>query len=448
MTLNYSVLASISLLLIASGASCGAKETVLEVAPVWSGHPVGFALLTHTPHVSGSPLRSDPETRQFVAFYDAERKLTVGSRKLSEASWHFIKLPETLGWDSHNYVTMAIDSEDCIHLCANMHGVPLVYFRTSKPLDIDTFERIPNMVGRNELRCTYPVFLIGPGDEFVFTYRDGSSGSGDQYYNVYDAKSRTWRRLMDQPFTSGEGKMNAYLTPVRLGPDGFYHIAWVWRDTGDCSTNHDVCYARSKDLVHWRKGSGVAIGLPITLAKADVVDPVPAKGGVINGNVSIGFDSQKRVIVSYQKYDDKGYTQIYSSRLEKGKWKTYQISSWDYRWAFAGGGSIVFEIHVGPVTLGRDGKLTQTYDHVKYGSGRWVLDEATLKPVEDIRTAAPPKTLASGNELQPRRCGDAGSSGEPGVRYELRWETLQANRDRKRESAPPPSMLRLVRIGL
>lgn len=424
-------------MLLVGGSVSNAKETVIEVAPVWAGHPVGFALLTHG-------------DRQFVGFYDAERKLTVGSRGLSETGWHFVKLPETLGWDSHNYVTMAVDDDGCIHLCANMHAGPLVYFRTAKPDDIDTFERVTSMVGRNEDRCTYPSFFRGPGKEFIFTYRHGYSGNGDQYYNVYDTKSRTWRRLIDQPLTSGGGKMNAYFGPMRLGPDGFYHLVWIWRDHGGCESNHDISYARSKDLVHWETGAGRALELPITLATCDVVDPVPVKGGAINGNVSVGFDSRKRVIVSYIKYDEKGFTQAYNARLEDGCWKICKASSWEYRWEFSGGGSIPFEVRVSGVSAGGDGKLAQSYGHSKYGNGKLILDEATLKLIEDVRGSAPapaPKLADSAvPKLETRTCGDSGSSAEPGVRYMLRWETLGTNRDKKRDGDPPPSVLKLVRI--
>jgi hypothetical protein len=41
---------------------------------------------------------------------------------------------------------------------------------------------------------------------------------------------------------------------------------------------------------------------------------------------------------------------------------------------------------------------------------------------------------------------DAGTSGEPGTRYVLRWESLGAHRDRPRDVAPPPSMLRLYKL--
>ncbi len=255
---------------------------------------------------------------------------------------------------------------------------------------------------------------------------------------------------MDQPLTSGEGKMNAYFGPRPLGPDGWYHLVWIWRDTGDCATNHDISYARSKDLVHWETSAGKPLELPITLAKCDIVDPVPVKGGAINTVVTLGFDSRKRVIVSYIKYDEKGFTQAYNARLEDGRWKVYQASDWAYRWDFSGGGSIVSEVRLSGVSVAGEGKLAQSYAHSKYGNGRFILDETTLKLIEDVHAsaAAPPKPAEDSTpKLEARQCGDAGSSGEPGVRYMLRWETFGVNRDRPRQGEiPPPSMLKLVRM--
>ena len=409
-------------------------ETCVDVAPVWSGHPVGFSLLT------------TPE-RQYVGYYDAKRRLTVASRKLTDTTWRFAVLPETLGWDSHNYITMALDDSGDIHLFANMHSSPLVYFRTAKPGDIRSFRRIASMVGRDEARCTYPQFFRGPHREFIFTYRSGGSGNGDQYYNVYDHRTKTWKRLLDEPLTSGEDKCNAYFSGLRMYEDGYYHLAWVWRDTPDCSSNHDVSHARSKDLVHWETSIGKPLKLPITPETAEIVDPVPPKGGTINGDLAIGFDSKKRLVISYMKYDARGNNQIYNARLEDGRWKVYQVSDWDYRWEFSGGGSIPFEIGLGPVVVEKDGRLSQAYRHIKYGNGKWILDEDTLKPTEDIPSTSSPKVAVEPSALQARSAGDAGSSGEPGVRYVLRWETLGPNRDKPREGTPPPpSMLKLCRI--
>jgi hypothetical protein len=88
------------------------------------------------------------------------------------------RLSSEIAWDSHNSLVMAIDDEGFIHLCGNMHVDPLIYFRTSRPLDVTSFERVDFMVGQEEDRCTYPVFMRGPNDELIFRYRDGSSGKG------------------------------------------------------------------------------------------------------------------------------------------------------------------------------------------------------------------------------------------------------------------------------
>ena len=413
-------------------------EMSLDVSPVWAGHPVGFFLLTKG-------------NRQYVVFYDQERRMTLAARNLDSKKWHYHRLDSTLGWDSHNYITMVVDADGYIHLSGNMHVDPLVYFRTTRPYDARTFKKVPEMIGRQEDRCTYPKFIKGPNEELIFTYRDGSSGRGNQIYNIYDLKTRTWRRLLDTPLVDGQGKMNAYIVgPVR-GPDQYFHICWVWRDTPNCYTNHDLSYARSKDLAHWETATGKPIKLPVTInTKGIIVDPVPVKGGMINGNTRIGFDSKKRPIVTYHKFDKDGMTQVYNARFENGHWKLYQTSAWNYRWFFEGGGTIHFEIRVFPVAL-KDGSLTQRYRHDKLGAGTWKLDEDTLKPKGEIREAPLwPKALGKPESdypgMQVKWLADAGKNVDPKMRYFLRWETLGVNRDRPRQVVPKPSMLRFYKL--
>ena len=258
---------------------------------------------------------------------------------------------------------------------------------------------------------------------------------------------------MDKPLTDGEGARNAYLHGPKRGPDGLFHLCWVWRETPDCATNHDPSYARSSDLIHWETSGGTELDLPITLETGEIVDPIPVGGGVINGNAVLGFDSQNRPVISYHKYDAQGYNQIYSARREEDGWKIYQTTHWEYRWDFKGGGAIPFEIRVSPVKVESKGRLSQPYRHAKYGSGVWLLDEATFEILEEL--PRPPTFPASLERveskfpgMQVKWGGDLGKSEEPGVRYTLRWETLSANRDRPREEPyPPPSMLRLYKLG-
>lgn len=407
----------------------------LDISPVWAGHPVGFAFLTL-------------KDRQFIAYYDAERRMTVASRQLDSDQWTTVHLPSTLVWDSHNYIALVADDEGYLHLAGNMHAVPLVYFRTSKPWDINTFEKIDHMVGTEEARCTYPVFFRGPDNDLIFTYRDGVSGNGNQIYNKYYVKAKSWQRLLDRPLTSNEGHVSAYLQGPMRGPDGWFHLIWVWRNTGDCATNHDLSYARSRDLVHWETSNGKPLSLPMTTRTSEVIDPVPVKGGIINGSAHLGWDSKKRTVVTYHKFDEKGLTQAYAARLEEGRWKFYLLSDWTYRWDFQGGGSIPFEITLGAVHPSGPGELQMDYHHIKRGSGTWRIDEQTMKVIGQAkRERTLPASLDKLESDFPGMSVRTLTSPGNGVLYVLRWETLGPNRDRAREGPlPGPSMLRLYEI--
>ncbi len=448
-----------TLLLSASGSS-RANEAI-DVAPIWAGHPVGFCLLTH-------------RDQQFVAFYDANRQMTVARRQLDSKEWQFVRLDQKLGWDSHNYVTMAVDDDGRLHLSGNMHGHPLVYYRTKQPLDITSFERVPQMIGVNEKHCTYPIFMDGPDGRLVFMYRDGSSGNGNQILNVYELTAQTWKRLLDAPLFDGEGQRNAYLYGPIRDREGAYHLAYVWRESGDCATNHDLSYARSRDLVDWETSAGRPLKLPITLATSEIVDPVPVGGGLMNSNVRLGFDSQNRPIISYHKYDAQGFIQIWNARLEAGSWKRSQASNWSTRYEYRGGGSLGGPVRVGAIEV-TSGGLKQGYRDASRRTGAWLLDETTLKPIRELkpqglsgqtRPYEPASSAVAASDvaaalrggrtsaqstpvwMELRTAGDLGRSNEPNVRYELRWETWPANRDRPRKEPPPaPTMLRVYRIA-
>jgi hypothetical protein len=416
-----------------------------EVETVWPGTNANYALLT-----AGED--------QFVAFYEADAdaenyqtrggRVTVGQRRVGCGSaWQFVQPESWLAWDSHNYLTMALDDAGHLHVTGNMHVAPLNYWRTRVPRDVTTLERVGEMVGEAESQVTYPKFFRGPDGRLLFTYRSGSSGSGNQIYNAYDPERREWERLLDQPLIDGEGENNAYIRGPQLGPDGRYHLCWVWRRTPDAATNHDLSYARSPDLLHRERSDGTPLELPITIDEAEVVDPVPAGGGMINGNTEIGFDRQERVILSYHKYDEDGATQIYNARRESDGWERYRTSDWDYRWEFGGGGTISFDVDLSGVSVDDAGRLVQSYDHVRAGAGTWVLDPERLTPTAEIHRPPTYPDLAAqfdpgDDRLQLNWTGDLGESGDPEVHYALRWPTLPSNRDQFQPDVPEPTSLR------
>jgi len=57
----------------------------------------------------------------------------------------------------------------------------------------------------------------------------------------------------------------------------------TWRETPIASSNHDLSYARSQDLISWESSDGSPIKLPIVLATGEIIDPIPEHGGLLNG---------------------------------------------------------------------------------------------------------------------------------------------------------------------
>ena len=296
----------------AEAADAAATSAGLPVGQAWAGHPVSFALLTERGH-------------QFVAYYDAERRITLAGRRLDQNEWTTVHPPgverpghdrptNVTGWDSHNYLALALDRDGNLHLSGNLHGNPLIYYRTTRPFDLSSLQRLDRMTGSREGNTTYPVFFKNGAGDLLFRYRDGGSGNGSDIYNLYDTVTGTWRNLLDSPLLDGQGQRNAYAMKPILGPDGRFHLVWMWRESPDCSTNHTLSYARSADFIHWEKCDGTPIPLPITLETGEVVDAARVREGLINMTFNLGFDADKRPVVVYHRYDERGKSQAYVAR--------------------------------------------------------------------------------------------------------------------------------------
>lgn len=406
-------------LIVLSVWSCGQEQesTGLPVAMVPSSFPVNFALLTRGDH-------------QYVAYYDTAHMLTLAHRLLTEKNWDKAVLDSRVGWDSHNYLSLAIDDSSRIHLAGNMHSSPLVYFRSDQPNDIHSMQPIHQMVGAEEDVTTYPEFMTGPNGELIVHYRYGRSGSGYEVYNLWDNRSSSWSRLLDTPLTDGLGKMNAYMQGPEKGPDGYYHLLWVWRDTPDCATNHTLSYARSTDLINWQCIDGTPIELPITLTDSCThVDQTQIYGGLLNIGIKIGFDANGQMIAGYHKYDSVGNTQLHLARFENEEWRIAQLTHWDYRWDFKGFGTIVNELLLDS-PMAQNGKIVFGYHHQDFGDQQLVIDNVSLEVLEEKKLmAAYPEYLnvkrSEGVDFVVNKMFDAS-----GKDYLLRWETLPPNRDK------------------
>jgi hypothetical protein len=125
-----------------------------------------------------------------------------------------------------------------------------------------------SMTGNDEAKVTYPEFHNLSNGKLLFCYRSGASGRGNMVVKSYDVKTQKWTPLQHN-LINGENQRSAHWQ-MCVGKKGIY-MSWVWRESWDVSTNHDICYAFSADGGQtWEKSTGEKYNLPLTKTSAEI----------------------------------------------------------------------------------------------------------------------------------------------------------------------------------
>ncbi len=416
---------------MANASKCTAPAPEITIDRAWGAARVAFDALENKDYL-------------YVAYYDAERWLTVAQINKCSGSLEKVRVPSRFGgWDEHNSIALAFDPENRLNVSGNMHVSPLVYARMDAPDQLAGLSLLRGMAGTDEARTTYPYFFRFPDGALGYSYRSGQSGDGIELINRLVGSD--WVRWTSRPVfapNSGGNTVNAYHTDYVLGPDKFFHVAWVWRRTYKVETNFHVNYAKTKDLRVWEDSRGNVLPLPITPTSAEVVDPVSENSGLFN-NVRLGFDVKGRPVISYVKFDTTGATQLYHARPGSNGWVSVPATAWTYRWDPRGGGSLPSEVSFSGVKVS-DGRLIEQVHQPEIGSKIFVYGDDSLKvqnalnpdaaePTVQIKDRRPPK----GAILNTRAVRTENSKSKfVKYLYAISWFSLPVdNRDKPRDCA-------------
>ena len=275
---------------------------------------------------------------QYICYYDPDGYVTLGKRTLDSDEWQ-TKRTQYKGnvTDGHNVISMAVDGEGYIHVSFDHHGDKLHYARSIQPGSLELGDLEP-MTGNLENDVTYPEFHNMPDGGLLFAYRSGASGSGNMVINRYDTTTRMWSRVHDS-LIDGEGARNAYWQ-MYADQFGTLHLSWVWRETWLVETNHDICYARSKDGgLSWQRSNGEPYQLPITESTAEVVWKVPQKSELINQTSMTADPLGNPLIATYWRDSVSAIPQYRLVYHNGEKWKMEQVSKRVTPFSLSGGGT-------------------------------------------------------------------------------------------------------------
>ena len=264
-----------------------------QLGPGWARTKVNMAIFRHSAVDSFAD-------RQVAGWYDGEGRVCLAERRLGADVWR-VRVTELRGHaaDAHNVISLAFDGAGELHVSWDHHGHPLRYVRIPAGADLRPGSQL-SMVGQRESRVTYPEFYRLPDGDLLFFYRDGASGAGNLVLNRYRlsraGETGGWQRVQDN-LIDGEGQRNSYWQ-VAVDGAGVIHLSWVWRETPDVVTNHDLCYARSGDGgLTWTDSAGRRLAVPITAANAEYALRIPV-GSELANQTSMAVDGSGRPVIA------------------------------------------------------------------------------------------------------------------------------------------------------
>lgn len=309
--------------------------------------------------VNGRTHQQDPITSfrgwQYVTWFDADRRVCIGRRKLPAGNWEVIRFQDHRFKtnDSHNTAVLGICHGDgTIHMAFDHHASRLNY-RVSKPgaahhpesvrWDASLFSGVLHTLGsvKPEESVTYPRFFNAPDGNLALYYRSVTSANGDGMIEEYNADRQDWMPGLGKfiardigVFSSGDLTSRfrcPYLNSISYAGERL-HASWVWRDRFEKThpTNqHDLCYAYSDDQGRtWHNSAGSVIGgTGESFIHLDtpglVVAPIPTHAGLSSQNTHYAYpDGGIHIMLLRHAKDSLKTVYHHHWRTPEGEWKS------------------------------------------------------------------------------------------------------------------------------
>ncbi len=307
------------------------KPVTSYVGEGWAGNSVNVVVFRK------NALATAHQT-QFIAYYDKDAHVVLGKRTLPAGKWELKTTPlKGNAADAHNTICLEIDGKGYLHLAWDHHANALRYCKSKAPFSLEMTEKM-SMTGTQEEKVTYPEFYRTPDGNLLFLYRDGRSGQGNLVMNRYDVQTARWQRVHNN-LVDGENMRNAYWQAC-MDSKGVFHLSWVWRESGDASTNHDLCYARSRDGgLTWEKSTGEKYQLPINTSNAEYICRIPQKSELINQTSMCTDENGRPFVATYWREQGDSIPQYHVAFLQSGRWMVQSLKFRRTPFSLSGGGT-------------------------------------------------------------------------------------------------------------
>lgn len=306
-------------------------QRTINIADGWANNSVNTVIFRKNSVVTHNDT-------QYVSFYDQESFVVLAKRKLGTEKWKISKTQfKGKTADAHNAISMMVDGDGYLHLSWDHHGNELRYCKSVSSGSLMMTEKL-TMTGIGESNVTYPEFHKLPNGNLLFFFRDGASGKGNFVINRYDIATQKWKQLHSN-LIDGEKRRNAYWQAF-VDLNGTIHLSWVWRESPDVSSNHDMCYAASTNGgITWQKSTGEKYNMPINVATAEVISLIPQKSELINQTSMFADEKGNPIIASYWRDTNDSIPQFHIIYKLNNVWTTQNLGFRKTAFTLSGTGS-------------------------------------------------------------------------------------------------------------
>ncbi len=278
------------------------------------------------------------KNNQYTAYYDADQFVVLAKRKLNSKNWEVLKTQyKGDATDAHKSISIMLDGNGFLHIAWGQHNNNLNYAKSLYPERLTLGGKM-QMLGLKENKVSYPEFYKLANGNLLFFYRDGGSGNGNLMINQYDINTESWKSVRAN-LIDGEGKRNAYIQTA-IDVKGTIHLSWVWRESPDVASNHDLCYAKSADGgLTWQRSDGTNYKLPITAANAEYALRIPQNSELINQTSMYADEKGQPFIATYWRDRGESVPQYHIVYKAGDSWAVNTLAFRKTAFSLSGGGT-------------------------------------------------------------------------------------------------------------
>jgi hypothetical protein len=193
---------------------------------------------------------------------------------------------------------------------------------------------------------------------------------------------------------------------------GTLHLAWVWRESPDVATNHDICYARSADEGRtWSGSDGTRFAVPITARTAEYAVRIPQNSNLMNSPAITADEEGRPYVTTYWSASPGAPPRFHVVHREGAAWRIIEGPARSDVFTLSGGGTKAPPISRAVVLVEPDGRASRIHliyrDSGPAGGGRvtaatlerpgaqtWTVRDLTSEPVGAWEPAIDPAAWA------------------------------------------------------